>query len=671
MKPPTIEHAEGEEVSAEQADQRGDLPAHDKVRYIIHPGIGIARVGNSVDEVNGWYVGPQVPGGLPLPPYKDETGAVKRQAALFHIYACDEAGRAIKEVTADDAEIKWRVHLANRKAAWYEFTNAMDLGPHAIPARLRNQSLTGTDREHLVIDPGERTVSGRNDGGQVFNTGTFMGKSVYLGELRTDDKGRLLVLGGKGDSAPADGHSPATTFANNDGWHDDVSDGPIRATVTIDGETCEAEPAVVVVAPPNFGQGLQSIVTMYDVVLDMSIKHLDCPPPQRVSFRQDIYPIFHRLVQCQWVNQGIYFLFGANSPSDLIDPDLVQVLSDPCPRAAEERQRLFHWFRDPDAAAAQPVALPPFYGDTYGDYSGLATNGLAVTPTQYGLLRRWADGDFDSDFPPPSPALPAADQSHALDQLPIGEQPHALDRAALEECLGGPFHPGIEMTWIMRRPSLWESSFRLKPFRLKVLPEDQEVMDDYGPTLLPDVCLGSSGPLQGSGPGTLTRWMGVPWQTDEASCLAGYDLSTYLPLPSFWAVRVPNDVLSEEAYNRAMDTGLPQAQRLKHFDHRHFWLRDLGPSYDERINGMIASWHHVGIVAPRDGPTDHAEAHLPPHMWVETGRATHFRTADPTWQQVQLAEQRSQPAAAEQALIAETAQVPVNRRRRHYRRDER
>ncbi len=74
-----------------------------------------------------------------------------------------------------------------------------------------------------------------------------------------------------------------------------------------------------------------------------------------------------------------------------------------------------------------------------------------------------------------------------FDDLAVVEQPHALDRAALENCLGGPFHPGIEMTWVMRSASMWAA-----PFRLNVLPEDQPVVDDYGPILRPEVCLGPS-----------------------------------------------------------------------------------------------------------------------------------------------------------------------------------
>lgn len=56
------------------------------------------------------------------------------------------------------------------------------------------------------------------------------------------------------------------------------------------------------------------------------------------------------------------------------------------------------------------------------------------------------------------------------------------------------------------------------------------------------------GPLYFNGPGDLTRWMAVPWQTDTASCRSGY-VPEYDPyLPTFWPHRVPNHVLTEILY---------------------------------------------------------------------------------------------------------------------------
>ena len=194
----------------------------------IHPAIGIARVGNSPSE---FFVGPEAPDlhSRPRGGYKDGAGRVKRQAARFRLFGYDDKGRVVREITASEATTTWVVHLANRKAAWRRFEGLDPTTPW------RNAAVA--DRQSLIIDPGPRSLSGRNQSA-VFDTGRFLGTAVPLGEARTDAQGRLLVLGGFGHSA-SPSLAPITTFANNDSWHDDVSDGPIRATVTLkqDGTT--------------------------------------------------------------------------------------------------------------------------------------------------------------------------------------------------------------------------------------------------------------------------------------------------------------------------------------------------------------------------------------------------------------------------------------------------
>ena len=145
----------------------------------IHPAIGIARVGNSPDE---YFVGPEIPG-VNEPPtggYKDAQMRVKRQAARFRIFGYDENGNVVKEITAADAEIKWTLHLANKKAAWKQFDGLNTNAP------LRNAS--EKNRTKLVIDPGERRLNKINSKA-LFDTGTFYDKIVPLGEMRMDSKG--------------------------------------------------------------------------------------------------------------------------------------------------------------------------------------------------------------------------------------------------------------------------------------------------------------------------------------------------------------------------------------------------------------------------------------------------------------------------------------------------
>jgi len=189
----------------------------------------------------------------------------------------------------------------------------------------------------------------------------------------------------------------------------------------------------VVVTPPNFGPGLYGVVTMYDVIYDLFVRKGWIEPPHRLTFWDHICPLFERLVNSQWVNQGAYFLFGPGSPGDLTDPAILRKLSNPGAAGRAERQRIFRWFRQPpppwDAAGErallpppQPSHLPPFYGDGFGEYQHVAIDELALTQTLYGWLRNWANGDFvpgQRRRPP-----------RRLSDLPLAAQPDALDRAA-------------------------------------------------------------------------------------------------------------------------------------------------------------------------------------------------------------------------------------------------
>ncbi|XJC77684.1 LodA/GoxA family CTQ-dependent oxidase [Delftia tsuruhatensis] len=236
------------------------------VRAAIHPGIGVARIGNSPDE---YYVGPELMHVPPMAPgsLRDAQGALKRQAARFRIYGYNAAGEVVRELTADQDEIEWEVELANTKAAWYQFQLALDVPEAATadPTILRNATVK--DRKSLAIRPGARRIA-KGSAPVAFDSGSFCGKPVYLGELRIEKTGQLLVLGGRGVSASVDG-SKATTFANNEGWHDDVADGPVRAKVVVAGVSVPVDAAWVTVAPPNYGPQMKSVRTMKDLMEDV------------------------------------------------------------------------------------------------------------------------------------------------------------------------------------------------------------------------------------------------------------------------------------------------------------------------------------------------------------------------------------------------------------------
>jgi hypothetical protein len=636
------------------------MAKNDIASVSIYPPIGVARVGNSDD----YFFASDIPGVAPDPRggFKDNEGRVKKQVVRFRVYAFDKQGNVIQEITAKEAKIEWRVHVANNKAAWYMFNNALDLRDAAIPSSVRNGKVTGEDRDQLVIDPGSVSITGSSTHGPKYNLdkGKFYDTNVKLGHLETDRAGRLLFFGGDGDSA-SQFNLPAITFANNDGYHDDTCDGVVRASVMINGKSFEAKPAMVAVTPPNFGPGLFGVVTMNDVVQDLFIRKMKYPDPAAdgVEFWRDIYPILERMTNTQWVNSGFFMLFGKNSPSDFTDPVLLKVLSNPSKKTKPERNRVFNWFRNPKSDEYTPAKVPPFYGDGFGEYAKIALVDLPITITQYARLQKWADGDFKATIHKPK---------RSFRRMTPAEQINALNQAPMEECLGGPFHPGIELTWPMRRRRMWES-----PYRLKVVNEGESTQLDFGPLLSPAIALGPDGPISISGPGSLTRWLGVPWQTDEASCLSGYDTSTYLPLPSFWAARVPNQILSEDSYARMEDPDVNIAQRLKHFDYRQDWLRDFGVKYQQKINLMISEWHELGIISRIDNKTpNNIKGFLPDEVWKETGR--HFTDGDPTIEQVIYAEKKEVKtfkAAAKRVLKTKKGAPKRSRSRRTFGRDER
>lgn len=596
------------------------------VAVAIYPTIGIARVGNSP---TAFFFGPEIPGSHPADPgnFRDPEGRIKRQAQRFRLYGINAAGQVIKEITAQDGAITWTVHVANKKAAWYTFDLALDI-PAAQGAKLprRNRTITGDQRRHLVIDPGPRAISGANvnaTGGNTqyaFDTGKFFGKPVYLGELRTDEQGRLLFLGGYGVSASRQGEI-LTTFTNNEGWHDDTADGPVDATVRLaDGRVLTAAGAWIIVGPPNYAPGVPAIVTGYDLLFEVATKLDPTLKPTRPSFYLQIYPLLQRFTLNQWVNGGFALDFGWRSLADFTHPNVITRLNNANFSNESLRQALFARFRNPAYTTNEPDAIPQFYGD--GALNQNAPNDprewMAVLPLQYEWLTQWAAGDFLADAPPP--VLPWESMTPAV-------QAQGLTQAALDETTGGPFHPGCEFTWTLRQRMLYQAPFRLKR---RLQPEG-----NYGANLTPAIAFGVGGPLDGSAAGDITRWMAVPWQTDTASCLSDYFRLDDRPandyLPTFWPARVPNDVLTAENYRILIDPTRTAAEKQTALSvpARRKWLRGIAyeptnqahpptTGRDKRLNGFLQKWDDVAIIAQL--PVPDQGGLLPSTVWAETGR---------------------------------------------------
>ena len=600
------------------------------VRAAIHPAIGIARIGDSPNE---FFIGPEVTDALPEKPefYRDASGALKRQAARFHIYGYNEEGRVVGELTPDNANIEWSVHLANKKAQWYQFQAALDI-PEAVNLTVTRRNPRVADRKILAIDPGPRHIAGKSAAGgpeHAFDTGTFKGTvTVPLGEIRTDATGRLLVLGGTGKSASPSGapvFNPADdkSFNNADDWYDDTSDGPVTATVSINGVSIPVEAAWIVVAPPNYAPDIISWRTLYDLLVDLYVQNGWMALPEKISFANDILPMLRRLSNLQWVNKGFAAVYGKGCPMDFDNEVFIGKLAqkpasvgniDPY---AELRQAIANSFRPPQPIVSEPVVWPHvwpwIYGDAFGSFPANGPgNMLTLTALQTALLGRWVDGDFEQDWPP-SVAPPTS-----FEQVDLSAQPAMLDKAALHFCLADTFHPGCEMTWPMRHASMYS-----KPFRIRHRPVSQPE-PDHGPSLNQQIVMQIDGPLHSQGAGGITRWMALPWQGDTAFCRSGYDPQYDPYLPTFWAARVPNQVLTEEDYQTVIDTTLPRATRVAAFNQRAPWLRAVdGPVIADVMMRMIAEFGALGIVEARPGVPNDPD--FPERMFVETLGASHLK----------------------------------------------
>lgn len=386
----------------------------------IHPAIGIARLGDSPDA---FYLAPELTGALPiqcdqdgnavLDPvtmkertvsnFKDAEGRVKRQAARFGVYIIGDDGEAtllkigdkIQTLTGEGTvtDIKWTCYLANKKSMWYEFLQLEGEHGYAPDHPRRNAGIQGDqNRQNLIIDPGPRTVGVTSDPKNAsFARGTATGGRTEnfppplkpfdintLGDIRTTLDGRLIVLGGHGCSGSM-GSSFAdpqiTSYANNDNWFDDTSDGPVMAIIkyfdAVDNTTrlMEVEqPAWVIVGYPRYAPQIVDLVTMDDLLYDLGVREFCMQPhifgtggfkdPVKIDpkdhlqlqlwrdtpkyyntdyypdFNTEIFPIIMRPFNYQWVTNFLGISFPAHEVNYRGDFDMSKISVPPTPPVA-------------------------------------------------------------------------------------------------------------------------------------------------------------------------------------------------------------------------------------------------------------------------------------------------------------------------------------------------
>ena len=266
------------------------------------------------------------------------------------------------EVLLDEkTKITWSVHLVNRKAAGGTFPPG---GPSAPP---RNAEY---DRAGLIIDASQQSVSGKIKAavplaGEInfIKNGDVEGSAkVALGRMLTDAQGRLIVVGGPGKSGSPIGRG-LDNFANNDGWYDGVSDGPVTAVVEVEGEAAiNAEGgAWVVVAPPSYAPEIENVTTWYDQALNVAVRNFSPRLIKDVpSFTRDIYPILKRAVLIHWVVEQRNRYHG--DAGNFLNEARLSKLADKSEEAKPSREGVFKWLMKPNTRVdpnTPPPQLPP------------------------------------------------------------------------------------------------------------------------------------------------------------------------------------------------------------------------------------------------------------------------------------------------------------------------
>jgi L-lysine 6-oxidase len=602
--------------------------------YRIEPSIGIARVGDSEPgdsgNVNYFYLSPEAIGGRPLncdwfgntatPPvpvedYKDNKMRVRRQGAKFRIMRYDDAnsGAAPVEIKqGPGVSIEWTVHVANKKAAWYSFSELLGnlylTGEYSETNSYQNQNVPRrnasvvlpANRKKLIIDPGPRTLRGAEASAEFsretkpddyphFSFPPEHPSQGYpintLGSAVTDRDGRLVVVGALGR---AGGDEPISSYGGADSWYDDIADGSVTCKLTVGSSEVPVRDAWVIIGSPKFAPELVNITTLDDLLYDVAVRYHNLQPGLYkddqfsdaffASYESDIKPILDRMAQYQWV---------ANTQAMTAAVQQVQQAGDmgnPSTQYAA-REQLFKQFRDPSVAADaqelwadnQAPALPLNSGTNSVSNKNIVKFST-VTRTQYHLLKQWAAGKFHREVR----RVPGLS---------------AIDRADVGNATGEPMSPGIEVTWSMRNPTPYDAPYHIKHRHDVAFYREHGLSPSENETEPPP---GSPQAVTGLGcePGDMTKRMAIPWQADFFACtLQNVNFSdpavnkvNGIPLPPayhayWWPPQSPWDVISganDKASQAA--SGLPAGIQVN-------YARGINSFID-----MITGWKYLAFI---------------------------------------------------------------------------
>ena len=604
-------------------------------KYRIHPAIGIARLGDADrDDGDFFFVGPEIPGTWPN--FDTQTrrfnafksnGRIRPQAARFRIFEYEKGAdgkfHPIGEVTLDDhrvSQITWTVHVANRKASFCKFEGqngalANPLFSDYTPERMRNSQIKGIDqrRNLLELDPGPKTIKGGEAGIKDFAIDRPPLPIKTLGQIRSTPSGQLIFVGGKGTShfdssiGRSDGGAPGeiVDYANNDSWFDDIADGPVEASIVVDGVSHQAEGAWVLVGPPDFVPTIRSYRSMYDTLVDLIVRELPIPaedglfagalsdiaamkadfradgsmPTFRPSFTRHIYPILSSIANL-W---RIYARSSAPLTNfhAILDPAAYAILGGPASNP-NARKQIFDRLRNPrqlldPTNPVQASAMPQTLGDYYGNANGRGGPSdpaffHSVSEVQYALLRAWKDGRFDADWqgvPLPSSII----------------TPEGLDRAALENVSGGAFFPGIEASWFFAKAQAYRAPFRIA--KGMVAGKVPIPVTAGQPAEAFDLRLEA---------GAFSQQMALPWQADFLDCRSEpHSFGGQTRKIAWWPVQRPGEVFAEANPIRRLE-----------------WARhpDDTPFGGEHL-AMVKEWSTLGFITETNGKLFEVERSTP------------------------------------------------------------
>ncbi|KAG0698477.1 hypothetical protein DFH29DRAFT_941196 [Suillus ampliporus] len=529
------------------------------IAYIqIFPPIGIARLGDSGFDLSTGkpdgdivhFLPSEIPGTEDMPAtlegqFRDAENRIKRQAVRFRVYAYGNDDTILGEITSgsDTAyAMKWSVHVANHKATYYEFA-----GQYRPPRTgLRNPDvqplLPPEQRSDLIVDS-VQTIEGLEL--QAPLDGRFRGSQqeavdVHLGEIRTDERGRLIFIGGAGYSRsvakPGEPHFQPDIISEFDSidWIDDTCDGWVDVEVKHADLTFTArQKSTVLSAPPKFAWGIQSPTTMYDLIENIYHEKTGWEDHKQTQFYQDIWPIMHGAYALSWVNRDAYDGHGVSGKGNFLTME--SKLATPG-GATEEirvlREHIFNRLRLPDyqdqdqsstkymprLSGNDGDALEPGQPMRPGDpIKRFAT----LTKVQYERFRRWKNGDFLIDPAPWS-------GYSSFDEVPASLQPAFLTRAALEHTVGEPLYPGIEVHWTAREPEM---------YAFNAPEKDSEPPFRFDHDKFP--------------PGYICRGLSLPWQSDFDLC------NTH-----WWPSARPDDVINIRDFASNMKVAAPEQDQV-------------------------------------------------------------------------------------------------------------